>query len=110
MKYIKWIGRILALVILIFVLPFYFGYGNPLPFINSNYSLWENVALLMMPLIFIGLILGWKYSKIGGWLIISPLIIGLLVGLLTGANLSIFMALPIIPAILYLIVGYKQYE
>ncbi|MFA5360275.1 MAG: hypothetical protein WC349_04995 [Patescibacteria group bacterium] len=108
MKTIKWIGRILALGILIFALPFYFGYGNPLPFAKSNYSIWENVALTMMPLVFIGLALGWKYPKIAGWLIISAIAIGFIVGLLTEANLSINLAVPIIPGILYLVYGYKK--
>ena len=108
MKMIKWIARILAVCVLLFALPFYFGYGNPLPFANLDYSLWENVALFMMPLVFIGLILGWKYPKIGGWLVVIPITIGFVVGLLTEANLSINLAVPIIPGILYLISGYKK--
>ncbi len=108
MKTIKWIARILALSILIFALPFYFGYGNPLPFAKSSYSLWENVALAMMPLVFIGLALGWKYPKVGGWIVIISIGIGLIVGLLTEANLSVNLAAPLIPGILYLIDGYKR--
>lgn len=108
MKTIKWTARILSLGILIFALPFYFGYGNPLPFANPDYSLWENVALAMMPLVFIGLALGWKYPRVAGWLITASIAIGLIVGLLTEANLSINLAVPIIPGILYLIDGYKR--
>jgi len=108
MKTVKWAARIIALCILIFTLPFYFGYGNPLPFVNQNYSLWENVALTMMPLIFIGLALGWKYEKIGGYLIVIPIIIGFLVGLMTEANFSINLLAPLLPGILYLVVGYKK--
>jgi len=110
MKTIKWVARILALCILIFALPFYFGYGNPLPFAKSDYSLWENVALSMMPLVFIGLALGWKYPKVAGWLIVIAIAIGFIVGLLTEANLSINLAVSIIPGILYLIDGYKRNE
>ena len=110
MKTIKWTARILALCILIFVLPFYFGYGNPLPFAKPDYSLWENVALAMMPLVFIGLALGWKYPKAGGWLITISIAIGFVVGLLTGANLSVNLVAPLIPGVLYLIGGYKKYE
>lgn len=110
MKTIKWSARILALCILIFALPFYFGYGNPLPFAKTDYSLWENVALVMMPLVFIGLALGWKYPKVAGWLITTSIAIGLIVGLLTGANLSINLAVPIIPGILYLIDGYAKWQ
>jgi hypothetical protein len=108
MKIIKWSARIIALCILAFALPFYFGYGNPLPFADPNYSLWENVALSMMPLVFIGLALGWKYPKFAGWLIIIATAIGFAAGLLTDANLSINLAVPVIPGILYLIDGYKK--
>ncbi|HOZ36612.1 MAG TPA: hypothetical protein PLR18_02160 [bacterium] len=110
MKIVKWSARILALGILIFALPFYFGYGNPLPFAKPDYSLWENVALAMMPLVFIGLALGWKYPKAGGLLTIIPIIIGSIVGLLTEANFNINLAMPIIPGILYLIDGYKKFK
>lgn len=108
MKTIKWIARILALGILVFTLPFYFGYGNPLPFANPDYSLWENVALSMMLLVFIGLVLGWKYPKTGGWLIVIPIAIGFTVGLFTEANFSVNLFAPLIPGILYLIDGYKN--
>ena len=107
---IKWIPRIFALSILSFALPFYFGYGNPLPFANQNYSLWENVALFLMPLVFIGLALGWKYPKVGGWLVVVSITIGFMVGFLTEANLSINLFVPIIPGILYLLDGYKIHE
>lgn len=106
MKIIKWTARISALCILIFALPFYFGYGNPLPFAKPDYSLWENVALSMMPLVFVSLALGWKYPKVSGLVIISSGIVGFAVGFLTKANLSINLAVPIIPGILYLLGGY----
>jgi hypothetical protein len=105
---IKWSARVFALGILIFALPFYFGYGNPLPFAKPDYSLWENIALSMMPLIFIGLALGWRYPKAGGWLIIISMAIGFVSGFLTKANLSINLSVPLIPGILYLIDGYKN--
>ena len=95
-------------MLLIFVLPFYFGYGNPLPFINPNYSLWENVSLAMLPLIFVGLALGWKYEKLAGFLIIISTLIIFLLGIITGSNLSANLPVPLIPGILYLIVGYKN--
>ncbi len=94
--------------ILIFALPFYFGYGNPLPFANPGYSLWENVALTMMPLVFIGLALGWKYPKIGGWIIIVSIAIGFIVGYFTEANISVNLLVPVLPGILYIIYSYKK--
>jgi energy-coupling factor transporter transmembrane protein EcfT len=108
MKIIKWSARILSLCILIFTLPFYFGYGNPLPFVKPDYSLWENIALTMAPLVFIGLALGWKYPKIAGWFIVISFAIGFVVGLFTKANFSANLVFPVIPGILYLIDGYKK--
>lgn len=108
MKTLKWTVRIISLMLLIFALPFYFGYGNPLPFVNPNYSLWENVSLTMLPLIFIGLALGWKYEKLAGFLIIISTLIIFLLGIITGSNLSANLLVPLIPGILYLIVGYKK--
>lgn len=102
------VARILALAVLLFALPFYFGYGNPLPFAQTNYSLWENITLAMMPLVFIGLALGWKYPKAGGWLVISSVALSFVIGFLTRANVSINLAVPLIPGVLYLIDGYKR--
>lgn len=105
-KVMKWFARIIALALLLFGLPFYFGYGNPLPFANSNYSIWENIVLAMYPLIFIGLALGWKYEKIGGYLIVIPIAIGFILGFVTEANFMINMLFPIIPGVLYLMIGH----
>lgn len=110
MKIVHWIARISALIILLFLLPFYFGYGNPLPFTNPDYSLWENVALLAVPFIILGLVLGWRYEKIGGLLIVVSMAIAFLIGLLTDANLSINLIFPILPGILYLISGFASRE
>jgi len=109
-KIIKWSARIIALVIILFGLPFYFGYGNPLPFANSDYSMWENIVLIMNPLIFIGLALGWKYEKISGYLIIFALVIGLSIGITIKMGFSINMVIAVIPGILYLITGYNKTE
>ena len=75
-KILKWTTRILALAVLLFGLPFYFGYGNLLPFINPDYTVWDNTWLSIFPVMFIGLAVGWKYEKIGGFLITVPLFIG----------------------------------
>lgn len=109
-KIITWSTRIIALVIILFGLPFHFGYGNPLPFIDSDYSLWENIVLLMNPLIFIGLAIGWKYEKIAGILIMMVLTISFLIGAITKTAFSINLLIAIIPGILYLIIGYNNHD
>lgn len=105
---VKWFARILAVLILVVGLPFYFGYGNPLPFVNLDYSAWENIVLMMYPLIFIGLALGWWREKIGGYLIVIPLVVAFLLGSVTEADFMINMLLPIIPGVLYLLIGYSK--
>lgn len=105
---IKWISRIIALCLLGFVLPFYFGYGNPLPFSSPTYSIWENVSLLMLPLIFLGLILGWRYPKFGGLMIIFSSLIITIGNLLVDGNLSVNFLISFIPGILYLISSLKS--
>ncbi len=107
-KVIKWFAGIMALLVLLLGLPFYFGYGNPLPFANADYSIWDNAMLTMFPLIFIGLALGWKYEKIGGYFVVIPMIIGFIIGLTTEADFMINMLIGIIPGALYLLIGYNK--
>lgn len=109
-KIIKWSARLIALITIVFGLPFYFGYGNPLPFIDPDYSIFKNIALTMNLLIFIGLGLGWKYEKISGYLIILALAVGLAIGLTTNTEISMNMITSIIPGALYLFIGYNQAE
>jgi hypothetical protein len=109
MKIIKWTARILAILLLLFGLPFYFGYGNPLPFINPDYTLHDNLWLTIFPLMFIGLALGWKNEKIGGYLTVIPLLTGFIVSILIiRTDFTPFMLIPFTVGILYLIVGYKK--
>ncbi|WP_316858367.1 hypothetical protein [uncultured Cohaesibacter sp.] len=55
-----------------FDLPFCFGYGNPLSFINPGYSWIENIWLSLLPLMFVGLLIGWRFEKFGGYLAVIP--------------------------------------
>ena len=107
-KTARWTARIMALAILVFGLPFYFGYGNPLPFIKPEYTLWDNVWLSIFPLMFIGLGLGWRYEKIGGYMTTIPLCAGLLLGLLMEGELVVHMLGPLVAGMLYLVAGYKK--
>jgi|SRR5690554_2199930 len=107
-KVIRWTARIIALAVVLFGLPFYFGYGNPLPFIKAEYTLWDNLWLTILPLMFIGLLLGWKYEKIGGYLITIPIVVGFLAGFFIEGAMIIHMFIPLIVGILYLITAYRE--
>jgi hypothetical protein len=102
---LKWTTRILAAAIVIFGLPFYFGYGNPLPFINPEYSIWDNTWLTVLPLMFIGLGLGWKWPKTGGLLITVPILLGFILGLIVRGGMAVHMLIPLIVGTLYLVLG-----
>lgn len=107
-KILRWFARISALLFLLIGLPFYFGYGNPLPFINPEYNFAENAGLTAVPIIFFGLLLGWRYEKLGGYLVSIPLFLGFVLSLLTKAVFPINMLIVLIPGILYLVVGHNQ--
>lgn len=104
---IKWIARIIALFVIIAGLPFYLGYGNPLPFIKQEYTVYDNTWLTIFPIIFISLALGWKYEKLAGYLLVISLSIGYMISMISGEAPGIHLTLPLIVGILYLIVGYN---
>lgn len=104
----KWTARIFAVAVLAFGLPFYFGYGNPLPFIDPDYTLWDNMWLTIFPIMFIGLGVGLKFEKIGGYLVTISIGFGLLMGLLMRGGFPIHMLVPFAIGVLYLIVGYES--
>lgn len=105
---VKWTARIISLLMLIFALPFYFGYGNPLPFANPDYQWIENAWLTLFPIGLIGLAIGWKYPKIGGYLIVLTVTLSVIFGLIAHANFSMNILFILIPGILYLIAGYGK--
>lgn len=108
MTKLKLVSRILALLIFLFGLPFYFGYGNPLPFINPEYSLYENLWLSIFPIIFIGLVLGWKNEMLGGLILVTSIGFGIIVSVAIRMDFGIHMLLPLLAGILFLLVGYKK--
>ena len=105
---IKWLARICPSIILVLGLLFYSGYGNPLPFIDEEYSIHDNIWLTVFPLMFIGLISGWKCEKLGGHIVVIPLLIGFTTSIFLGQSFGLHLIVPFIVGILYLIVGYSQ--
>lgn len=110
---LKWTARIYAAVILIIGLTFYFGYGNPLPFTNRNYSLWDNIWLSVFPLIFIGLGLGWKFEKAAGFLIVFSIMLGFILGSVVKkdfsmVNLPMPMIISLAAGFIYILSGYLK--
>lgn len=108
LKTSRWAVRTLALLTLLAGLPFYFGYGNPTPFINPDYTTFDNIWLSIFPLMFIGLLLGLKYEKLGGYLVTIPLLAGFIFTLSIGEDFTPFMFVPFVIGILYLLLSYKK--
>jgi hypothetical protein len=110
LKIIRWIARIVALTILLIGLPLYFGYGNPLPFSNPENTIFDNAWLFAFLLMFIGLGLGWKWEKIGGYVVVIPIAIATIIGSIFSEEIGLpgSMFVSLIVGILYLIVGYKK--
>ncbi len=105
---IRWTARILTAAIILFGLPFYFGYGNPLPFVNPDYSTLDNIWLTIFPLVFIGLGLGWKFERTGGYLVTVSIAIGFLLGFILKKDISVNMLIPFFIGLLYLFSGYQK--
>jgi len=105
---IRWTARIIALLTLLVGVPLYFAYGNPFPFADSNYDFFDNLWRAVFPLMFIGLALGWKYEKIGGYLVIIGILTRFIVSIIITEGLSLHMSIPLIAGILYLILGYNK--
>lgn len=110
LKIMKWIARGIALFSIIVGLPIYFGYGNPFPFAFSNYNFYDNLWRTVFPFMFIGLGLGWKWEKLGGYLTIIGILTRLIVCIITKDGISLHIGIPLIAGILYLIVGYNKNE
>ncbi|HKL13016.1 MAG TPA: hypothetical protein VJ907_05365 [Halanaerobiales bacterium] len=107
-KIIRWIARIASILIIILGLPFYFGYGNPIPFSTPNYTFLDNLWLTIFPLMFIGLLIGWKNEKVGGLLVTIPVFIGLLASLILQGQIVNLMLVPLIIGMLYLTTYYRK--
>ena len=107
-KRVLFFSRIAGLAVAFFGLPFYLGYGSPLPFSSPSYTLMDNVWLIVFPFMFVGLIVGLFFQKTGGLLVTVPLLAGLLLGLATGKDLMLQMLLPLAVGILYLAIGFSK--
>ena len=101
----RWIPRILGAAILVLFLPFYFGYGNPLPFRSEEYTAHDNAWLCAFPLIFAGMVVGWFSGRWGGAIIVIPILIAQAVTMATQHDFVPHMLVPLAVGILYWVSG-----
>lgn len=57
---------------------------------------------------FVGLALGWKWPKVGGFLTTIPILFGFVVSLVTEGDISIHMVVPLTVGIMYLTVAFTR--
>jgi hypothetical protein len=106
---VRWMARAGALLVLLLGLPFYFGYGNPLPFANPDNDAFDNLWLTIFPLMFLGLALGWKWERVGGWIVVASIVGGGVATIfLVGEFIPGPMYVPLLLGVLYLISGYRK--
>lgn len=101
--WIRWIARIAGAAIVVFFLPFYFGYGNPLPFLNPDYTAHDNAWLTAFPFVFIGLILAWRYPMVGGYVVVLAILAAQTVTFITGYGLVLYMLVPLVVGVLFIV-------
>ena len=100
--------KILAVVVLLFGLPFYFGYGNPLPFIDASYSLYDNLWLSIFPIMFISLGLSLKHQLLAGKLLSIVLGIGFILSVFLGEGIPWPMLLPFLMGVFNWFLGNRN--
>lgn len=105
---LRWVARISALLVLLLGLPFYFGYGNPLPFLNPEYSFYDNLWLSIFPIMFIGLAISWWSEIWGGRMVVISITVGIALSVLMNTGFSVVILVPFFVGVLYLILGNKN--
>lgn len=102
-KIIVYVSRIYALLVLAIMLPFYLGYGNPIPFTNPEYTLSDNVWLITFPISFVCLICGIKWPKISGYIILGIVSIGFVIDAISSSGFAWPMMFVLIAGAIYII-------
>jgi hypothetical protein len=103
-----WLVRVLSIAVALFGLPFYFGYGNPLPFIDPVYTAYDNLWLTIFPFVFIGLAVGVKDPLVGGLLIVVLITCGSIISIIMGMGLAWSMLVPLALGICNLLLWYSK--
>ncbi len=110
MKFAKWSARIIAAFTIIIGLLMYFGYGDLYPFTDPNYGFLDNLWRLIFPLMFVGLAIGWKFEKIGGYLTIFAILTRTVSSVIVQDGISIHLIIPFMAGLLFLVVAYSKDE
>lgn len=61
-------------IFIICFLPFYIGYGNVIPFTNPSYAIWDNLWLIIFPIMLLSLAISIIFPRIGGLVVVIPIL------------------------------------
>ncbi len=98
-----WIPRGLALIALAVSMPFHIASGFAIPFMADGAGLWDNLWSLVMLVVFLGLVLGFAYPKVGGLLVTVPIFAGFFIGFIFTLAAPWTVILPAVAGVSYLL-------
>ncbi len=108
---IRWIARVLASLMAAFI-AFMFVGNAVTDGIGPLFKLTFRETLMMAAFVavFVGLILGWKREKLGGWLIVGGMGLFYIFDVVFSGTFprGFFFPLIALPGVLFLIAGYAQ--
>lgn len=101
-KVLQFTSLVLSVLLLGFGIPFYLGYGHPIPFTQSEYTFFDNMWLIVMPIIFLFTIIGLKWKRVSGIILISLTIIAQMLSIRIEGDVILVMLVPILIGVLNL--------
>jgi hypothetical protein len=111
LRVVRWITRFLAALMAAFIA--FMLVGNAVtdgvgPFFKMTFR--ESLMMASFLVVFLGLILGWKREKLGGWLVVGGMVLFYLFDFAFSGTFprGWFFPLIALPGLLFLWIGYTQ--
>ena len=105
---VGWWIRIVGAILFGVGVAFYMGYGNPLPFQNPEYGFWENIWLMVIPIVLAGLLMGVFLPRVGGYIVAVPITLAMLLQFVAEEEMPYPMLIPLMMGMAYLFFGYRR--
>jgi hypothetical protein len=107
-KVLQWASLVLSVIILGIGIPFYLGYGSPIPFTQNEYTFFDNMWLIVMPIVFLFTFIGLKWKRISGIILILFTVIVQILSIIIVRDAILVMLVPILLGVLNLWVYYAK--
>lgn len=109
---LKWVVKLFSVFVLLFSCFFYFFFDNPFIFsfkdVPKDMLLYAVFWLIGAPIMFIGQIVGLKWEKIGGFLIVIPISLYIVSSYAINQSFVNLLFFPLIIGCFYLYFGYEK--